>query len=148
MNNEILKTYDVLINNYLNSKDEKKYISPIKYNINKEEFINYLKLNIKKSTFLAQILPLFLFLIISLVSFSLVILSQNIENLGLIGNDESLKFCIMFFESIFFILFVCILIQRVFFKIRVIRITQGYRKGYRNISYKKIQSIINFLNEL
>lgn len=147
-NNNIFKTYDVLINNYLNSKDDTKYINPNRYNINKEDFINYLKSNIKKSTFLAQILPSFLFLIISLVSFSLKILSQEIENLGFIGNDKGLMFSIMFFGSIFLFLFICLIIQRFIFKIKVVRITQGYKKGYRNISRKKYDSIIKFLNNI
>ena len=75
------KEYDIILLSIIKNKN--RVIDSISDKIipNKTEFKEYFLSNIKKSSFLAQILPCILFLIISLISFSVIVLSQNKPNL-------------------------------------------------------------------
>lgn len=148
INKEDLKTNEILLKKLLKAKNEEEITKIISNNTNIGNFTQYFEINIKKSLFFARILPMVLFLIISLVSFSLLILSQNNENLKTLIYDNQLQYSIFIFASILLILSICLFIQIVFMKTRVIFISNGYGKGYCNIKKEKCLIIINNLKKV
>jgi len=137
-----IKEYDLLIYSILKSKNNINNTISNKIIQNKDQFKSYLLHNIKKSSFLAQILPSILFLIISLISFSVVFLSLKNQKFWVYLNNENLMAPIIMFGIIFLILGLILLLQRIIFKIKVINIQYIYKSGYYNISYKKINQIL------
>lgn len=148
INKEDIKTNELLLKKLIKAKNEEEITNIIKNYQNKSQFKQYFETNIKKSLFFARILPLVLFLIISLVSFSLLILSQNNENLKVLIYDNQLQYSISIFASILLILGICLFIQIVFMKTRVVFISKGYSKGYSNIKKDKCLIIINNLKKV
>lgn len=143
---KINKEYDNLIYNLLKSKNLKNSVINT-YNFDKkQELKDYFLNNIKKSSFLAQILPSILFLIISLVSFSLIILNEINPNFTFIQNDNNLIISILLFGVFFLIIAIILLIQSLIFKTKVVKLNCNYRKGYHNISRKKYCEIMLLIN--
>ena len=141
------KEYDNLIYNMIKSKNFKNNVINTYNYEKKQEFKDYFLNVVKKSSFLGQILPLILFLIISLVSFSLIILNEINPNFTFIQNDNNLIISILLFGTFFFIIAIILLIQNLILKTKTIKLNCNYRKGYHNISRKKyceIMSIINY----
>ena len=98
------KEYDLILFSII--KDKQRVIDNISDKIiaNKQEFKEYFLKNIKKSSFLAQILPSILFLIISLISFSVIVLSQNMPNLRGWLENENLIIPIIGFGTVLLLL--------------------------------------------
>lgn len=144
-NKEDLKINEILLKKLLKAKNEEEITKIITNNPNILNFKQYFKTNLKKSLFFARILPLVLFLMISLISFSLLVLSQNNGNLKTLIYDNQLQYSIFIFASILLILSICLFMQIVFMKTRVVFISNGYGKGYCNIKKEKCLIIINNL---
>lgn len=141
------KQYNILLYNVVKCQNIDNIIKSIKNIENKDEFKTYLSNNIKKSSFLAQILPLFLFLLISLISLSVVILKQNKPNFwGDIITDD-LIVPILGFGLVFLILGILLIIQSLIFKTKVIYLDNVYRKGFYNLSNNKYKKIINIIKD-
>lgn len=146
MDKNIQKKYDSLVRRLLNSDLKELNIHYLKNSINLIEFKNYFLLNCKKSSKNGQILPSFLFLLISLVSFSVIILSPKLVKFwGDVSNDN-LKIGILLFGILFMILGITLLIQKYIFKVKTVFIYTGYNRGYRNINNKKYIEIIEYLD--
>lgn len=146
MNKNIQKKYDSLVRRLLNSDLKELNIDYLKNSINLIEFKNYFLLNCKKSSKNGQILPSFLFLLISLVSFSVFFLSPKLVKFwGDVSNDN-LKIGILLFGIVFMILGITLLIQKYIFKVKTVFIYTGYNRGYRNINNKKYMEIIEYLD--
>ena len=139
------KEYDLILFSIIKSK--KRIIDTISDKIipNKEEFKDYFLNNIKKSSFLAQILPSVLFLVISLISFSVVVLSRNMTNLEAWLNEEMLLIPILGFGVVFLILGLILLFQKLIFKTKVINIQYIHKKGFYNVSLNKYKEIIELI---
>lgn len=144
-NKKINKTYDLLLKkltfNNLNSADS--YIDV--NNINIEDFIKYFLLNSTKSSKFGQILPSVVFLIISLISFSVAFLNSKLAKFWALFENNNIKISIIMFGIVFLILGLVLLAQKYIFKIKVIYIYTGYSKGYKNISNKKYNEIMLYL---
>lgn len=146
MDKNIQKKYDSLVRRLLNSDLKELNIDYLKNSINLIEFKNYFLLNCKKSSKNGQILPSFLFLLISLVSFSVFFLSPKLVKFwGDVSNDN-LKIGILLFGIVFMILGITLLIQKYIFKVKTVFIYTGYNRGYRNINNKKYMEIIEYLD--
>lgn len=146
MDKNIQKKYDSLVRRLLNSDLKELNIDYLKNSINLIEFKNYFLLNCKKSSKNGQILPSFLFLLISLVSFSVIFLSPKLVKFwGDVSNDN-LKIGILLFGIVFMILGITLLIQKYIFKVKTVFIYTGYNRGYRNINNKKYIEIIEYLD--
>lgn len=146
MDKNIQKKYDSLVRRLLNSDLKELNIDYLKNSINLIEFKNYFLLNCKKSSKNGQILPSFLFLLISLVSFSVFFLSPKLVKFwGDVSNDN-LKIGILLFGIVFMILGITLLIQKYIFKVKTVFIYTGYNRGYRNINNKKYIEIIEYLD--
>ena len=146
MDKNIQKKYDSLVRRLLNSDLKELNIDYLKNSINLIEFKNYFLLNCKKSSKNGQILPSFLFLLISLVSFSVFFLSPKLVKVwGDVSNDN-LKIGILLFGIVFMILGITLLIQKYIFKVKTVFIYTGYNRGYRNINNKKYIEIIEYLD--
>ena len=146
MDKNIQKKYDSLVRRLLNSDLKELNIDYLKNSINLIEFKNYFLLNCKKSSKNGQILPSFLFLLISLVSFSVFFLSPKLVKFwGDVSNDN-LKIGILLFGIVFMILGITLLIQKYIFKVKTVFIYTGYNRGYRNINNKKYREIIEYLD--
>ena len=141
------KLNDSLVKRLINSNLKELNIDYIKNSINLEDFKNYFLLNCKKSSKNGQILPSFLFLLISLVSFSVYVLSPKLVKFWGELSDDNLKIGILLFGIVFLILGVVLLIQKFIFKVKTIFIYTGYNRGYRNISNEKYKEVIVFLND-
>ena len=140
------KTYDSLIKRMINSDINTINLENISGKIDVIDFKKYLLLNCIKSSKKAQILPAVLFLIISLVSFSVVYLSPNLVKFWGELDNENLKTAIVLFGIIFIILSIVLFVQKYIFKTKIIFIYTGYSKGYRNISNKKYKEIVNYFD--
>ena len=148
MDKNIQKKYDSLVRRLLNSDLKELNIDYLKNSINLIEFKNYFLLNCKKSSKKGQILPSFLFLLISLVSFSVFFLSPKLVKFwGDVSNDN-LKIGILLFGIVFMILGITLLIQKYIFKVKTVFIYTGYNRGYRNINNKKYIEIIEYLDTI
>lgn len=139
------KEYDLILFSII--RNPNKVIDDISDKIlpDKKEFEEYFLNNVKKSSFLAQILPSILFLMISLISFSVVILSRNKPNFEVLLKNENLIIPILGFGVVFLILGLILLIQVTIFKIKVINIQYVRRKGFYNVNYKKFKEIIELI---
>lgn len=141
-NNEDLKTNEILLKKLLKTKNEQQIINILSNYPNLNQFKEYFQKNLKKSLFFARILPLVLFLITLLTSFSLLILSRNNENLKTIIYSNQLQYSILGLSCLLLILSICLFIQLVFMKTKVVYIHNGYNKGYCNIKKDKCLIII------
>lgn len=102
------------------------------------DLIYYLfSLNVFKYSFFGLILPLIVFLIISLISFSIGAFFQGNANFGLININESQRI-ILFFLSSFFILICLILLYKLILRKERVVFTKinGHRR-YQHISNKE-----------
>lgn len=144
---EDIKQYQKLIDNLINSKISKNSINNILNSSSNTEILAYFKKNTKKSSFFGQILPSVLFLIIFLVSFSLDKIIQNIPNFGFITNNENLKICILLFGCLFGVLGIVLLVQKYILKVKVIYISKGRYKGYKNIKNNEYNNIVNLISK-
>lgn len=140
-----IKEYDLLIYSIIKSKNNTNNAISNKFIQNKDDFRKYFSNNIKKSTFLAQILPSILFLVISLISFSLVVLNSKETKFGFWLYESNLIIPTIAFSVVFFVLGIILIIQNVVFKTKVINIQYIYRSGYYNISYNKIKEIMELV---
>lgn len=140
------KQYDLII--YSIIKSENNINNTISDNIipNKQEFKDYFLSNIKKSSFLACILPSILFLVISFISFSLIFCSSINQKFKAYLQIENLELPILLFGIVLLFLGLILLIQRVIFKIRCIKLDYIYKKGYHNISNKKYIEILELID--
>lgn len=145
ISNEELKVNEVMLKKLLKAKNEEEIIQITLNCLNKSQFKHYFQNNLKKSLFFARILPSILFLIISLISFSLLILSRNNANLKVIIYSNQLQYSIFWFATTLLILSILLFIQIVFMKTRVVFINTGYGKGYSNIKKDKCVAIIKKL---
>ena len=143
--NDKEKQYEMILSKIIKNKYKLNKLEFERINVNVKEFKDYFLNNEKISRFLAVFLPCIIFLIISLVSFSLAILSQNTSNLGFASKVDD--FWILFiFWGLFFLILSCVLfIQNQFLKIKVVKIKNGRQKGYHNISKKRHDEIMDFL---
>lgn len=136
------KEYDIIVYRALKYKNNETYKINLKNLLNKQDFRKYFLNNVKKSSFLAQILPLILFLVISLISFSALILNRNNPKFqGFIKNDN-LIIAICCFGVLFLIISLLLFFQRVIFKTKVINIDNGSNVGFYNISQNKYEEIL------
>lgn len=143
--NQDINQMDQFLRHLLKSNDNQKQSLFNKSNIDKSCFKQYFIKGVKKWSFLAQILPSVLFLIISLVSFSVAKIFQESQNFGFIENFDNFLFCITIFGFLFLFLGSFLLVQRFVFKTRTILIKNGFQKGYRNISKKTYNLIVEIL---
>lgn len=140
-----IKEYDLLIYSIIKSKNNATNAISSKIIQNKDNFRKYFLNNIKKSTFLAQILPSILFLVISLISFSLVVLNSKETKFGFWLYESNLIIPTIAFSVVFFVLGILLIIQNVVFKTKVINIQYVYRSGYYNISSNDIKEIMELV---
>ena len=111
------------------------------------QFKHYFLKGVKIWSFLAQILPSILFLIISLVSFHLKLWIENSQNFGFIDNFDNFVISFKFFGFLFLFFGLLLLAQRYLFKIRTIFIKNGYKRGYRNLSKNDYNFILKMISE-
>lgn len=139
------KEYDLILFSII--KDKQRVIGNISDKIiaNKQEFKEYFFKNIKKSSFLAQILPSILFLIISLISFSVIILSQNMPNLRGWLENENLIIPIIGFGTVLLLLSLVLIVEIIIFKIKVLNLQFIRRNGFYNVSLNKYKEIIELI---
>ena len=141
------KEYDIIIYRALKYKNQEIYKNNLKNISKKEEFKDYFLNNVKKSSFLVQILPLFLFSTISLISFHVVILNQNNQKFTMFLKNENLLLPIYLYGLVFLIISLILIVQRLIFKTKVVSIYSGNKKGFYNISNTKYNEIINILKD-
>lgn len=144
---KINNNYDKLLKSIVSANNNIEIVKKINYCSNYIEFKQYIKENVKKSVFLAQILPLVLFLLISLISFSVVILSQYSLKFTVINNNINLRISILCFGFVFLIFAIGLFIQRWILKTKVIYIYKGYNKGYYNITNEKYNVIMEEIDK-
>lgn len=144
MNNK--KDYDILLYQLIYYKNRVNNIQLSKDTIKKDELREYFLKNVTKSTFLTQILPSILFLVISLISLSLVVLKRNNPKFQVQWFSDDLIIPILVFSVFWMILGVCLLTQNLIFKVKVINLQFIHKKGYHNISKNKYQEIIKLLS--
>lgn len=139
------KEYDLILFSII--KDKQRVIDNISDKIiaNKQEFKEYFFKNIKKSSFLAQILPSILFLIISLISFSVIVLSQNMPNLRGWLENENLIIPIIGFGTVLLLLSLILIVEIIIFKIKVLNLQFIRRNGFYNVSLNKYKEIIELI---
>ena len=139
------KEYDLILFSII--KDKQRVIDNISDKIiaNKQEFKEYFFKNIKKSSFLAQILPSILFLIISLISFSVIVLSQNMPNLRGWLENENLIIPIIGFGTVLLLLSLILIVEIIIFKIKVLNLQFVRRNGFYNVSLNKYKEIIELI---
>lgn len=142
------KTFDLLLKKLIFSDYSNAKIIINDKNINIEEFSQYFLKNSQKSSKFGQILPSVVFLIISLISFSLVILNSKLAKFWVLLENNNIKIAIILNGTLFLILALVLLIQKYILKTKVLYIYTGYNSGYRNISKKKYNEIVNFLNDV
>ena len=143
INNEYSKIVDYLVRNDNYHTLPRFSDEQLNYN----EFKDFYLGNVKKSTFLANILPSILFLVISLVSFTLFFLKDTNANLGVMIKNNNLEVPILFFGGLFLFFGIVLVVRRFIFKIRVIKIENGYKRGYNQLSFKKYQKILEIIDE-
>ena len=131
------KEYDIILLSIIKNKN--RVIDSISDKIipNKTEFKEYFLCNTKKSSFLAQILPSILFLIISLISFSVIVLSQNMPNLRGWLENENLIIPIIGFGTVLLLLSLILIVEIIIFKIKVLNLQFVRRNGFYNVSLNK-----------
>lgn len=139
------KEYDLILFSII--KNKQRVIDNISDKIiaNKQEFKEYFLKNIKKSSFLAQILPSILFLIISLISFSVIVLSQNMPNLRGWLENENLIIPIIGFGTVLLLLSLILIVEIIIFKIKVLNLQFIRRNGFYNVSLNKYKEIIELI---
>ena len=148
MEKESINEYNRLLNNLVRNDNFTIFPNFIKDNLNYNEFKEFYLNNVKKSTFLASILPSILFLIISLVSFTLLFIKDTNGNLGLALNNPSLRVGILFYSSLFLVLAVILLVRRFVLKIRVIKTLSNKKYGYNQISNEKYLRILKMIDNI
>ena len=139
------KEYDIILLSIIKNKN--RVIDSISDKIipNKTEFKEYFLCNTKKSSFLAQILPCILFLIISLISFSVIVLSQNKPNLEGYLTNENLIVPIFGFGIVFLILGLILLFQIVILRIKIINLQYVTKNGFYNVNPNKYKEILELI---
>lgn len=145
MNND-QKTYDLLLKKLLFLDIKKVKIDFNYYNININDFKKMFIENIKKSSKLAQILPCVIFLLISLLSFSVAYFSLKLTKYWGELSNPNLKIGIILFGIVFLLFSLGLFIKRYILNIKSVYINSGYYKGFKNISKKKYEDIISLLN--
>lgn len=142
------KSYTLAIKQLIISSNTRGKQNIINSKINVNELMFYYLQNIKKSSKKAQILPSVLFFVFSLVCFSCVFYSKKLSNFWVHFNNENIKIMLIFIGILFTIFSVVLLLQRFVFGIKIVYISDGYNKGYRNITKQKHNEIINILISL
>lgn len=145
--NQPINDYDLIMykiiknNNFLlNYKNNKKPI-------NKNQFLARFNDNIKKGSFLGVIFPCVLFLLISLISFSLVVFSRDTANFGFVLENENIKIGLIFIGIFFLVLSLCLIVENQILKIKCIKLKYSKKNRYININQKQVEKIIDFINE-
>lgn len=145
--NQPLNDYDLIMfkiiknNNFLsNYKNNEKAI-------NKSQFLARFNDNIKKGSFLGVIFPCVLFLLISLISFSLVVCSRDTENFGVVLENENVKIGLIFIGIFFLVLSCCLIVQNQILKIKCIKMKYRRKNRYININQKQVEKIISFIDK-
>lgn len=115
--------------------------------IKKDKFLNHFNNALKKGSFLAVFFPCVLFLIISLISFSLVVFSRDNQNMGVVFKNQNLRIGLIFISVFFFFLTVALVIQNKILKIRVIRIKYRKKNRYINLDEKTYKKITDFIDQ-
>lgn len=141
------KTFDMLLKKMLFSDLNNTNLNLKQYNINILEFEEYFLKNCKKSLKLAVNLPSIVFLVISLISLSVCIYSSNLSKYWNDLNNEVLIMWLIVYSFVFMFFGIGLLIKRYLFKIKTVYISNGYYKGFKNISIKKYNEIIMFINK-
>jgi len=142
------KLYDSLVKRLINSNLDTLNLDYIKNSINFNDFKNYFLKNCKKSSKNGQILPAFLFLLISLVSFSVVISNSKFVKFWGELSDENLQTTILLFGVVMMFFSIALFIQKYILNVKTVFVYTGYGRGYRNINNKKFNQIINVLDNL
>ncbi len=140
------KEYDILLNQLIYTKRKINNINLNESSINKTNLKEYFINNVKKSSFLTQILPSILFLAISLISFSLIILKRKYPKFQAQWFTNDLIIPILMFSLFLIILGIILLVQKYILKIKVINLQFIYKKGYHNISQDKFIEILKILS--
>lgn len=146
MENDDIKEYNRILNNMVRYDNILSLPTSIKETDKYIEFKQFYLDNVKKSTFLASILPSIVFLIISLISFSLLFINDTNSNLGLELQNAGLRVSIIVFSGLFLILALILLFRRFILKIRVVSLKIGKKTGYRQLSNKKYQEILEIID--
>ncbi len=133
-NRKKIDLYEKLIYKIIN-----KNINYINEEIDIYHFEKFLNNNIKKSKIISQLLPAILFLIITLICVIIIYV---------LDMEKKLIICVCMYGLFFFIMFVLLIIQIYIKKIKVIYISKGYRKGFKNISNEQFNDIKKYIKNM
>lgn len=106
----------------------------------------FYKENVKKYTFLGLILPLFVFLLISLISFNLGFIFQNNAIFGFDGDFSNQSLCLYLIGCLFFVFLLILFVKFVILKERVYFTKIGGQYRYKHIKYNEFLKMCDIFN--